>query len=76
MKLGLKRWSIKTNLIDQTIHHPIDENVFNYIELDDSGQRDNPFLIDTPYIIYISHEKEVRNDNVKHTKYRSQCFIQ
>ena len=57
MKIGLKLWSINTDLINQAVQL-IEKKVFDYIELfviPDSEIK--PFLIDVPYIIHVPHEK-------------------
>jgi deoxyribonuclease-4 len=57
LKIGLKLWSINTDLIDQAIHL-LDEKIFDYIELFViPGSDIKPFLMDVPYIIHIPHEK-------------------
>lgn len=57
IRFGLKLWSINTDLIAQAIQL-IDEKIFDYIELFVvPDTKIDPFMIDVPYVIHITHHK-------------------
>jgi len=61
LKLGLKLWSINSNLIVNA-KKLIEQNIFQYIELTYIPQTSiAPFQIDVPYIIHITTEKHGLN---------------